>query len=101
MAESSGGVPGIWGRLDGEIARFEMGGLTDLGELGRLGDVQKAQNSEGNGSVSKMKGNPLAEKCVGSWVSFPTTQDIQKVVLEFGVFTNLQQRNNSDVGPLN
>ena len=44
MAESSGGVLGILGRLDGEIDRFEMGGLADLGEMGRLGDVQKTSN---------------------------------------------------------
>ena len=51
MAKSSGGVLGSLGRLDGEIGRFEMGGLTDLGEVGRLGNVQKTQILEDNGSV--------------------------------------------------
>ena len=29
----AGGVPEFWGRLNGEISRFEMGGLTDLREV--------------------------------------------------------------------
>ena len=43
MAESSGGVPENWGRLDGELGRFEIGGLTDLGEMGWIGEVKKVK----------------------------------------------------------
>ena len=36
----AGGVPEFWGRLNGEISRFEMGGLTVLREVGRLKEVE-------------------------------------------------------------
>ena len=37
----AGGVPEFWGRLNGEISRFEMGGLTVLREVGRRNEVEK------------------------------------------------------------
>ena len=47
----AGGVPEFWGRLNGEISRIEMAGLTVLREVGRLKEAEHLENREGNGST--------------------------------------------------